>query len=137
MVQCVQKYVCPACGELHDDDEEAFSCCTDPEELSPRAWLKEFLTAVNTQDNRATATPYYYDLRFNYQESGHQDHYCPVPHHGTIFFTEEAANAYIKANQHNLPKGTYAYLNWGGRNPELQKLLESIGLVVGVPYERK
>jgi hypothetical protein len=55
----------------------------------------------------------------------------------TVFFTEKAANEYIEANAHNLPDGVYPYLCWGGRNPELRGLLESIGKVVGVPYERK
>lgn len=107
------------------------------EVVAARDWLRAFMKEVNEQDNRATATPYYYDLRFDYQESGHQDPYRPVKYGNTIFFTEKAANEYIQANSHNLPKGTYAYLNWGGRNPELKKLLASIGLLVGVLYERK
>lgn len=100
-------------------------------------WLREFMAEVNRQDNRATATPYYYDLRYHYRESGHEDPYCRVKHKNTIFFTEKAANEYIEANSHNLPEGTYAYLNWGGRNSEIKQLLENIGIVIGVEYERK
>jgi len=98
-----------------------------------RQWLRDFITEINTQDNRATATPYYYELRYVNEESN----YNQVDYENTIFFTEKGADAYIEANKHNLPAGTYAYLCWGGRNRELQKLLESIGVVVGVEYERR
>lgn len=99
-------------------------------------WLRDFITELNTQDNRGTATPYYYELRYEYKESGHQGE-KRVDYGGTVFFTEKAANSYIKANKHNLPEGTYTFLCWGGRNPELQKLLESVGVAVGVEYEKK
>ena len=98
-------------------------------------WLREFMTEVNTQDNRATATPYYYELRYTDEEEGGVEK--RVDYGQCIFFTEKAALDYIDAQQHNLPKGVYTFLCWGGRNKELQQLLENIGRVVGVPYERK
>ena len=98
-----------------------------------RAWLKEFITEINTQNNRGTATPYYYDLRYTDKE-GYDKR---VDYGGTVFFTQKAADEYVAANRHNLPKGVYTFLCWGGRNPELKQLLENIGSVVGVPYERK
>lgn len=97
------------------------------------AWLREFMKEVNSQDNRATATPYYYELRYVNEESN----YNQVDYENTIFFTEKAADAYIEANKHNLPAGTYAYLCWGGRNHEMLLLLTAIGKVTGVGYERK
>lgn len=96
-------------------------------------WLRDFITEINTQDNRATATPYYYELRYSNEESD----YNKVDYGNSVFFTEKAADAYIEANKHNLPAGTYAFLCGGGRNPELKKLLESIGVAVGVEYERR
>lgn len=100
-------------------------------------WLREFMVELNTQDNRATATPYYYELRYDYRDEENERHQGKVGYMQTIFFTEKAANQYIKDNSHNLPEGTYTFLAWGGRNPELKKLLNSIGKVVGIPYERK
>ena len=100
-------------------------------------WLREFMTEVNTQDNRATATPYYYELRYRYIDEEGEHHRGKVDYMQAIFFTEKAAEQYIKDNSHNLPEGTYTYLAWGGRNPEMKKLLESIGKMVGIPYERK
>lgn len=104
------------------------------DDLEARRWLKEFMTEVNTQDNRITATPYYYDLRYRDKEEREEKH---LSYGGTIFFTQKAADEYILDNAHNLPEGVYTYLCWGGRNPEMKKLLESIGKVVGVEYERK
>ena len=98
-------------------------------------WLREFMMELNTQDNRATATPYYYELLYEDNETG--ERYKRLGSHGTVFFTQKAADEYIKTNHYNLPDTVYAFLAWGGRNPELKKLLESIGKVVGVPYERK
>lgn len=98
-----------------------------------RQWLRDFITEVNAQDNRATATPYYYELRYSNEESS----YNQVDYGNTVFFTEKAANAYIEANRHNLPEDVYTFLCWGGRNREMQTLLESIGAVVGVEYERR
>ncbi len=109
---------------------------TDKNDLEAIRWLKDFITELNTQNNRGTATPYYYELRYQYHESGHQGE-KRVDYGNSVFFTEKAANAYIEANKHNLPEDVYTFLCWGGRNPELQKLLESIGKVVGVEYERK
>ena len=97
-------------------------------------WLRDFITEINTQDNRATATPYYYELRGT-DEDGNPE--ARVEYGQSVFFTEKAADAYIEANRYNLPEDVYTFLCWGGRNRELQKLLESIGEVVGVPYERK
>lgn len=133
MVACVQRFVCPECEALYIDEEEAFQCCNFNKEdaIGPRRWLQEFIKEINSQDNRMTATPYYYDLRY---VEGHEKR---VEYDNNVFFTEKAAEEYIKANAHNLPEGTYAFLCWGGRNPELQMLLESVGSVVGVPYARK
>ena len=33
------------------------------EVVEARTWLADFMKEVNSQDNRATATPYYYELR--------------------------------------------------------------------------
>lgn len=96
-------------------------------------WLEEFITEINNQDNRGTACPYYYDLRYR-NEEGYEEH---VGYGGTVFFTQKATDEYIEDNGHNLPKGVYTFLCWGGRNPELKQLLESIGAAVGVPHERK
>lgn len=100
-------------------------------------WLREFMHEINTQDNRATATPYYYELYYDHTDKNGSRERGKVSYASTIFFTEKAANQYIKDNAHNLPQGTYAFLAWGGRNPELRQLLENIGKVVGIPYDRK
>ena len=98
-----------------------------------REWLRGFMTKVNTQNNRATACPYYYDLR--YKRDGEEEK--RVEYSTSIFFTEEAAKQYIVDNAHNLPEGVYTYLCWGGRNHEMRDLLSSIGELVGVPYIRR
>ncbi|RLC83550.1 MAG: hypothetical protein DRJ03_16860 [Chloroflexi bacterium] len=89
-------------------------------------WLRGLSKEIRSQDNRATASPYYYDLRYS-DKDGAEKH---VPHHGTIFLTEKAAKEYIAANSYNLPEGVYDYLCWGGRNPELTTLLECIDVLV-------
>jgi len=116
------------------DQSIAQSCqLTVPVEIVD--YLRDFMTQVNTQDNRATASPYYYELHYNDEENGVHDGL--VRYGRTIFFTEKAAEQYLKDNAHNLPKDVYSYIQWGGRNPELRRLLEAIGEVVGIPYERK
>jgi len=168
-------------------------------------WLREFIVQLNKQDNRATATPYYYQIRKPVRTYGfacthsdywvwmHEDGYevnssgiyemvqqliaenipefeevlkehsinpdKPISNEDAellsewldiekvyykdtyklegCFFTEKAAKRHIQENQHNLPEGTDTYLQHAYRNPEIQTLLESIGKVVGVPYERK
>ena len=92
-------------------------------------WLQEFITRINEQDNRGTAIPYYYELSTFSNKR--------VEYGRTVFFTEKAAEEYIRANSHNLPDNVCIYLNWGGRNPEMRKLLKNIGIICGVPYERK
>jgi len=99
------------------------------------AWLREFMKEINSQDNRATATPYYYELRYVDEEDDSAEK--RVDYGQSCFFTEKAAKAYIEANQHNLPEGTYTYLCWAGRNHEMLLLLTAIGKVTGVGYERK
>ena len=95
------------------------------------AWFRGLSKEIRSQDNRATASPYYYDLRYS-DKDGAEKH---VPHHGTIFLTEKAAKEYIVANSHNLPEGVYDYLCWGGRNPELTTLLECIDVLAGKKNE--
>ena len=104
------------------DGEEYVGLMNVPKE--DLEYLRGLITEINTQDNRATATPYYYDLRWpdTCAVSGRPIE-LKVEYGQTVFFTEKAADAYIKANKHNLPEGTYAFLCWGGRNPQLQNLL--------------
>jgi len=166
-------------------------------------WLREFMSRLNSQDNRATATPYYYQLRcpvridnvgesgtFEWRDEDHDtiddiivylreraedddlfakyardkeinltdlnetDNYFDVStlteHLGIsknyyrmsekykgMFLTEKAALEHLEENKHNYPTGTCTYLDHAYRNPELLSLLEHIGKLVGVPYERK
>lgn len=170
------------------------------------AWLRDFMSELNTQDNRATATPYYYQLRCPCRlegvtkdnatgsgwvgvegdtiddiveylkecmeedtEGSFQRHlndnlivledltadddlgireaaeYVGATEHyyqdsavyRGIFFTEKAALKHFKENKHNYPKGTQTYLGHAYCNPELLQLFQSIGVLVGIPYERK
>lgn len=88
-------------------------------------WLRKLMLEINSQDNRMTATPYYYDIR---HEGAHVE---------GVFLTAKAAEQHLRENQHNLPDNAYVYLAHGGRNSELQTLLENIGKVVGVPYIKR
>ncbi len=171
------------------------------------AWLRNFMTEVNTQDNRITATPYYYTLRcpkqvfgvkvaddyiwvdrdseeiYNpeeeavelLQQSEMEELKCrygailPVgdlpqrskdvtdrwliiaaeeggwtkqwyrmsEEHKGVFFTEKAIFKHLEENKHHYPAGTDTYVEHAYRNPELRNLLEHIGKLVEVPYERK
>ncbi|RLI83663.1 MAG: hypothetical protein DRP01_08900 [Archaeoglobales archaeon] len=94
-------------------------------------WLHDFMREYSQQDNKATGTPYYYDLR--YKDDGREEivRFC-----GTVFFTEKAAEEYIQANRYNLPENVYAFLCWGGRNPELKGLLDALSTLTGVEYEK-
>ncbi len=96
-------------------------------------WLRGFMREVNGQDNRATANPYYFELRYIDEDDQHHE----VGHCRTIFFTSRAADQYVANNGYNLPESVYVYAQWGGRNPELKQLLENIGTLVGVPHERR
>jgi hypothetical protein len=96
-------------------------------------WLKKLMEEINGQPNRATATPYFYDLRYRHEDGSHK----LVPTRQNVFLTERAARDYISNNDYALPKDTYEYLQWGGRNPELLGLLVRLGEIVGVPYDRK
>ena len=101
-------------------------------------WLQGLMKEINEQDNRATATPYYYYLKYSKKDDdGNLLGEARVEVRNNIFFTEKAARGFIKANAHALPEGTYDYLDWGGRNPELCNLLTHLGAITGVPYERK
>ena len=98
-----------------------------------KKWLQEFLMEINSQDNKATATPYYYALKYTDDEGQMRS----VKVRDNIFFTEKAANRYIRDNAHDLPDNVYHYIEWGGRNPQLKKLLEYVGVVVDVEYEKR
>jgi len=168
-------------------------------------WLRNFITELNTQDNRVTATPYYYQIRKPIRTYGfactHSDYWVWMHEDGYevtneniqesvrqllaedisefeaflkahdidpdkpisngdaellsewldiekvyyrdtyklegCFFTEKAVLRHIRENQHNLPAEIDTYLQHAYRNPELQRLFEAIGEVVGVHYERK
>jgi len=100
-------------------------------------FLKNFMHEVNTQDNRITASPYYYVLRYPDVD----DEGCKVEKYvkygQNVFLTEKAAKRYIEGNAHNLPKGVYTYLDHAYRNPELMGILDAIGEVTGLGHDKK
>lgn len=129
-------------------DQSAAKVCQVIVSVETLEFLREFMTQINTQDNRATATPYYYELHQRAEDIEYENEYTgeieeehiqegPIEYGRTIFFTEKAAEAYIQANRHNLPKSVFTYIQWAGRNPEIKQLLTAIGQLVGIPYERK
>jgi hypothetical protein len=97
-----------------------------PSKEEARAWLEEFMRKVNSQDNRATASPHFYVIHYKLDE-------VDRVHKENIFFTEDAAEAYLEANRHNLPNG-YVYLDHARRNPEIRNLLLSLGVLLDQPY---
>ena len=89
-------------------------------------WLKVFMQKVNTQDNRATASPFFYTIKFKYDDGD-------TERTRNMFLTADAAEKYLEENKHNLPN-SYVYLDHAYRNEELRSLLLSLGTILDMPY---
>jgi len=53
------------------------------------------------------------------------------------FLTEEAAKRHIAQNKHHYPDGVDTYVDHAWRNPEIKRLYECLGLLVGVPFKER
>ena len=111
-------------------------------------YLKEFITEYNTQDNKATASPYFFVIRDyesiteeedddDEEEDDNRSRAQIVTKQRNVFFTQKAIDQHMKDNHYHYSDKAYAYLDCAWRNPELEKMLEAIGKVCGVEYERK
>jgi acyl carrier protein len=54
-----------------------------------------------------------------------------------FFLTESAAEGHLNANRHHYGENAHTYIEHAFRNPELEKLLKSVGEIVGIPYAKK
>jgi hypothetical protein len=97
-------------------------------------FLKELITEYNTQDNMITATPYFIVIRDPIQD---EDGGRVETLQKNMFLTHKAAQEHLRANHYHYSQYVQTYLDHAWRNPEFEKLLEAIGLVAGVEYERK
>ena len=105
-------------------------------------FLRELITEYNTQDNRATASPYFFVIRdpmpLDPEEEDEDEEGVTVEvKQKNVFLTQKAIDKHMKDNHYHYSSAAYAYLDHAWRNPELEKLLEAVGAVSGVEYERK
>ena len=54
-----------------------------------------------------------------------------------FFLTESAAQSHLSLNRHHYGEKAHTYVEYAFRNPELEKLLKSIGEITGIPYAKK
>lgn len=98
-------------------------------------FLKEFMNKINSQNNRCTATPYYFVVREQEEVLDGDGNFAELYRwvDKGIFFTEEAANNHIKQNyyHYNNPR---TYVKHAFRNPEMKRLFKAIGNITGVEY---
>ena len=54
-----------------------------------------------------------------------------------FFLTESAAQSHLSLNRHHYGENAHTYVEYAFRNPELEKLLKSVGEITGIPYAKK
>jgi hypothetical protein len=91
-------------------------------------FLLELSERMKTQDNRSTASPYFFQVRqVGYcGECGGQNKMLE-----NFFLTEDGYDQYVRLNGHNLEKPYHPYVSYAGNNPEIAKLYEAIHEVAG------
>ncbi len=87
------------------------------------AFLKGFMHEVNTQNNRGTARPIFFVIRYRdfdgaeWREDG-------------LFFTDSGAKNHLKANRHRYPAEAHTYVKHIFRAPEMEKLFETLNIII-------
>ena len=81
--------------------------------------IKEFLRKLASQDNRSTASPYFYQIIKKTAVFGErEDNFI-----NRVFLTEEEAEKYIKEEGH---PDLYSYVSWGEGSYLLKEFLRAL-----------
>jgi hypothetical protein len=98
------------------------------------AFLLELSERMKAQDNRGTASPYFFQVRqVGYcGECGGQNKVLE-----NFFLTEDGYDQYIRLNGHNLEKPFHPYVSYAGNNPELENVISAIHEVAGAVKARR
>lgn len=89
-----------------------------------KQFLSNLITEINNQDNRITASPYYYVVK----GKGNKE--------TNIFFSEKACTEHMKANAHHYV-GERSFVKHAWRNPEIENLFKAISSLSETPLDWK
>lgn len=76
-------------------------------------FLKNLAHDLKTQDRRGTSKPVVYQIIDRGEKQG-------------AFLTLKSAEKHLQENNYNYSEKAHVYVSYGGRNPELEKLLNII-----------